>query len=279
MIHMSVTNFIPTVWSARLNERFKKELVFGNIVNHDYEGEIQGQGSAVKINSIGDVTIGDYDKTVGVGDPEELNSDQKQLIIDQAKYFNFQVDDIDQAQANVELLDKGIIEAAYGLANVADQYIASFYTEVQAGNTIGDDTTPIVPTKENAYDHLIDLGVLLDENSVPEGDRFVVVPAWFYGLLVKDPRFTVDRDVIRTGYVGNINNMDVYKSNNVPNNAGTKYKIIGGHKSAISFAGQVDSVEAYRPEKQFSDAIKGLQVYGAKCIKPEGLVVLTANRS
>lgn len=276
---MSVNNFIPTIWSARLNERFKKELVFGNIVNNDYEGEIQGQGSVVKINSIGDVTIGDYNKTTGIGDPEELNSDQKQLVIDQAKYFNFQVDDIDRAQANVDLLEKGIIEAAYGLANVADQYIASFYTEVKAGNTIGDDTTPIVPTKENAYDYLIDLGVILDENSVPESDRFVVVPAWFYGLLVKDPRFTVDRNVLLTGYVGNIDNMNVYKSNNIPNITGAKYKIIAGHKSAISFAGQVDSVEAYRPEKQFSDAIKGLQVYGAKCIKPEGIAVLTANRS
>ncbi|KGR90183.1 P22 coat protein - protein 5 domain protein [Ureibacillus massiliensis 4400831 = CIP 108448 = CCUG 49529] len=276
---MTVNNFIPTIWSARLNERFQKALVYGNIVNHDYEGEIQGQGSVVKINSIGDVTIGDYNKSTGIGNPEELNSDQKQLVIDQAKYFNFQVDDIDRAQANVDLLEKGIVEAAYGLANVADQYIASFYTEVKAGNTIGDDTTPIVPTKENAYDYLIDLGVVLDENDVPESDRFVVVPAWFYGLLVKDPRFTVDRNVLLTGYVGNIDNMNVYKSNNVPNNIGSKYKIIAGHKSAISFAGQVDSVEAYRPEKQFSDAIKGLQVYGAKCIKPEGIAVLTANRS
>ena len=276
---MTVNNFIPTIWSARLNERFQKALVYGNIVNHDYEGEIQGQGSVVKINSIGDVTIGDYNKSTGIGNPEELNSEQKQLVIDQAKYFNFQVDDIDKAQANVDLLEKGIVEAAYGLANVADQYIASFYTEVKAGNTIGDDTTPIVPLKENAYDYLIDLGVILDENDVPESDRFVVVPAWFYGLLVKDPRFTVDRNVLSTGYVGNIDNLNVFKSNNVPNNAGAKYKIIAGHKSAISFAGQVDSVEAYRPEKQFSDAIKGLQVYGAKCIKPEGIAVLTANRS
>jgi hypothetical protein len=84
---------------------------------------------------------------------------------------------------------------------------------------------------------------------------------------------------MRTGFVGSIDNMSVYKSNNVPNTTGMKYKIIAGHKSAISFAGQVDSVEAYRPEKQFSDAIKGLQVFGAKCIKPEGIAVLTANKS
>lgn len=275
---MAVQNFIPTIWSARLNEGFKKALVYGNCVNTDYEGEIKGLGSAVKINSVGAVTIDNYDKSKGINKPQELDSAQTTLTINQAKYFNFQVDDIDKAQANVDLLDAGIKEASYGLANVADQYIANFYTEVKSGNTIGDDTTPIVPTIANAYDYLVDLGVILDENDVPEINRFVVVPSWFYGLLLKDPRFTKEIDVMRTGFVGNIDNMAVFKSNNVPNTAGAKYKIIAGHKSAISFAGQVDSVEAYRPESQFSDAVKGLHVYGAKCIKPEGIVVLTANR-
>ncbi|WP_336078133.1 P22 coat protein - protein 5 domain protein [Paenibacillus sp. 203] len=276
---MTVQNFIPTIWSARLNESLKKNLVYGNVVNTDYEGEIQGQGSTVKINSIGAVTIGNYDKVAGIGNPQELDATQKTLVIDQAKYFNFQVDDVDAAQANVNLLDGGIVEASYGLANVVDQYLAGFYTEVKAENTIGNDTTPVIPTKDTAYDLLIDLGVLLDENNVPESERFVVVPAWYYGLLLKDARFTKDPNIIRTGYVGDIDGMTVYKSNNVPNTAGAKYKIIAGHKSAISFAGQVDSVEAFRPEKQFSDAVKGLQVFGAKCIKPEALAVLTANKS
>ncbi|MEE4562789.1 P22 coat protein - protein 5 domain protein [Paenibacillus polymyxa] len=276
---MSVQNFIPTIWSARLNESLKKNLVYGNVVNTDYEGEIKGQGSTVKINSIGAITIGNYDKVAGIGNPQELDATQKTLVIDQAKYFNFQVDDVDAAQANVNLLDGGIVEASYGLANVVDQYLAGFYTEVKAENTMGNDTAPIVPTKDTAYDLLIDLGVLLDENNVPESERFVVVPAWYYGLLLKDARFTKDPNIIRTGYVGDIDGMTVYKSNNVPNTAGAKYKIIAGHKSAISFAGQVDSVEAFRPEKQFSDAVKGLQVFGAKCIKPEALAVLTANKS
>ncbi|MFK4439660.1 P22 phage major capsid protein family protein [Paenibacillus sp. RC21] len=276
---MTVQNFIPTIWSARLNESLKKNLVYGNVVNTDYEGEIQGQGSTVKINSIGAVTIGNYDKVAGIGNPQELDATQKMLVIDQAKYFNFQVDDVDAAQANVNLLDGGIVEASYGLANVVDQYLAGFYTEVKAENTMGNDTTPVIPTKDTAYDMLIDLGVLLDENNVPESERFVVVPAWYYGLLLKDARFTKDSNIIRTGYVGDIDGMTVYKSNNVPNTGGAKYKIIAGHKSAISFAGQVDSVEAFRPEKQFSDAVKGLQVFGAKCIKPEALAVLTANKS
>ncbi|MGG1618395.1 P22 coat protein - protein 5 domain protein [Paenibacillus sp. NRS-1782] len=276
---MSVQHFIPTIWSARLNESLKKNLVYGNVVNTDYEGEIKGQGSTVKINSIGAVTIGNYDKVAGIGNPQELDATQKTLVIDQAKYFNFQVDNVDAAQANVNLLDGGIVEASYGLANAVDQYLAGFYTEVKAENMIGNDTASIVPTKDTAYDLLIDLGVLLDENNVPESERFVVVPAWYYGLLLKDARFTKDSNIIRTGYVGDIDGMIVYKSNNVPNSGGAKYKIIAGHKSAISFAGQVDSVEAFRPEKQFSDAVKELQVFGAKCIKPEALAVLTANKS
>lgn len=276
---MSVANFIPTIWSARLNESLKKSLVFGNVVNTDYEGEISGQGSTVKINTIGAVTIGTYDKAVGAGDPEELDSSQTTLTVDQAKFFNFKVEDIDKAQANVNLLEGGMKEAAYGLADVIDQYIASLYTGVKAGNTIGDDTTPVVPTKDNAYDYLVDLGVKLSENNVPKSDRFVIVPEFFYGLLQKDPRFTKDSNVLATGYIGDVNGMKVYTSNNVPNTAGTKYKVIAGHKSAISFAQQVDSVEAYRPEKSFSDAVKGLQLYGAKVIKPEALTVMTVNKA
>lgn len=276
---MAVTNFIPTIWSARLLEGLKKSLVYGSVVNTDYEGEITGQGSTVKINSIGAVTIGTYDKATGTGDPEELNSAQTTLTVDQAKFFNFKVEDIDKAQSNVNLIDGAMKEAAYGLADVVDQYVAGLYTGVAAGNTIGDDTTPIVPNSSTAYDNLVDLGVKLDEANVPQSDRFVVVPAWFYGLLLKDARFTKDSNVLATGYVGDVNGMQVFKSNNVPNTTGTKYKIIAGYKGAISFASQIDSVEAYRPEKSFADAVKGLQLYGAKLVRPTGIAVLTANKS
>jgi hypothetical protein len=105
----------------------------------------------------------------------------------------------------VDLLSGGIVEASYGFANLVDQYIAGYYTEVKARNVIGNDTTPIVPTSATAYDLLVDLRVILDENDVLEGDRFVVVPAFFYGLLVKDPRYTKDANVMRTGFVGSIN--------------------------------------------------------------------------
>lgn len=276
---MAITNFQTTVWSTRLNESLKKNLVYGNVVNNNYEGEIKEQGQTVKINSIGAVTIGTYDKSTGMGTPEELTDSSLSLVIDQAKYFNFRVDDIDKAQSNADILDGAIREASYGLANVVDQYIAALYVGADAGNLIGNDTTPIVPTTSNAYDYLVDLGVKLDEANVPEIDRFVIVPAWVYGLLLKDARFTADKNIIATGYIGQVNNMQVFKSNNVPNTSGAKYKIMAGYKGAISLATQIVNTEAYRPESFFADAVKGLQLYGAKLIKPTGIAVLTANKA
>lgn len=283
---MSLENFIPELWSARLLVSLRKFLVYGQdgVVNRDYEGEIQQMGDTVRINSIGPVTIGTYTKNTNINDPETLTDAQTTLTIDQAKYFNFQVDDIDRAQQNPKVMDQAMQEAAYALRDAADQYIAGLYAGVAAGNTIGDDTTPIVPTKTDAYEYLVDLGVKLTDAKVPMDGRWVVVPPWFYGLLLKDDRF-VDAskagttEGLRNGQVGMAAGFTVLQSHNVPNTAGAKYKIIAGHSMAISYAEQINKVEAYRPEKRFADAVKGLHLYGAKLVRPGAIAVMTANKA
>ncbi len=283
---MALDNFIPTIWSARLLVNLQKALVYGQtgVVNRDYEGEIKNVGDTVKINAIGAITVGDYTKNSTISDPSALTSSQPMLEINQAKYFNFYVDDIDSVQTKPKVMDAAMREAAYSLRDAADQYIASLYTGVAAGNTIGDDSSPIVPTASNAYEYLVDMGVLLDEANVPQAGRWVIVPPWFYGLLLKDDRFvkagTAATDAtLRNGQVGEAAGFTVLKSNNVPNDSGTKYKIIAGHPMAWSFAEQILKVEAYRPHNRFADAVKGLHVYGAKLVRSSAIAVLTANRS
>jgi hypothetical protein len=206
------------------------------------------------------------------------------LSIDQGKYFNFAVDDVDKAQANANVMAEAMDRSGYGLRDKADQFIASHYTEVPAANLLGDDTTPVVPTATTAYEKLVDLGVLLDEANVPPNGRFVIVPSWFHGLLLKDDRFvkagTSKTDAtLANGQVGEAAGFNVLKSNNTPNTSGTKYKIIGGHKMAFSYAEQIVKVEAYRPQARFSDAVKGLHVYGGKLVRPYCWAVLTASKS
>jgi len=268
---MSVKNFIPQIWSARLLANLDKSFVYPSAVNRDYEGEIKQFGDTVKINQMGNVTVKDFTGTLT--DPEDLTSTQQLLTIDQRKSFNFKVEDVDKAQSNVNLIDKGMERAGVAIADVIDQYLATFVKDaaIKMGNT----TTPIAITKENAYDTLVDLGVALNKKNVSKQGRFAILPPEFIGLLSKDPRFTKNESVLANGVVGVVAGFDLRESNNVPVTA-SKYSILAGTTEGISFAGQVTEVEAYRPEKGFSDAMKGLYVYGCKVVQPDALCCLTA---
>ncbi|MCD8027142.1 MAG: hypothetical protein LUF02_00420 [Erysipelotrichaceae bacterium] len=159
---MSVANFIPTLWSARLLEHLDKDHVYVNLLNRDYEGEIKNFGDTVKVNQLGDVTIGDYEANGTISDPEQLTGEQQTLTIDQAKYFNFMIDDIDDAQTNPKLMDSAMERAAYGLADVSDQYAANLLAvNVSSDNIIGSDDAAETVTSANAYEYLVQLGVKL----------------------------------------------------------------------------------------------------------------------
>jgi hypothetical protein len=281
-----INNFIPKVWSVKILKALEKFHIFGSsaCANREYEGEIQDKGSSVKINSIGDITIKDYSRNTDIDGAEELNDAGQELIIDQGKYFNFGVDDVDKVQANANVMAEAMSRAGYGLRDKVDIFVAANHIYVPSANFVGSDTSPIIPTKADAYDYLVDLGIKLDEANVPSEGRFAIVPPWFEGLLLKDSRFVAagtskTDEVLRNGMIGRAAGFDIYKSNNTPNTAGTLYKVIAGHPMAYTFAEQIVKTEAYRPEKRFSDAVKGLHVYGGKLIRPSCWAVGTFNKS
>jgi hypothetical protein len=283
---MSLT-FIPTVWAARLLTALEKSLVYGqtHVCNRLYDGEVRAAGNTVKIASVGEVDVNDYIKDSDIADPVALTDSAQNLLIDQQKYFNFYVDSVDQAQQNVDVLDEAMSSAAYKLRDVADTYLAGLMdAAVLAENKIGSTVTPIIPTKDDAYEYLVDLSVKLDEGNVPNHGRFLIVPAWFHGLLLKDDRFvrsgtaTGDRRLMN-GEAGEAAGFTILKSNNVPNTTGEKYKIIAGHRIATTYVEQVVDIKTYQPEKRFGDAVKGLHVYGAKVVRPTALACLIANKS
>ncbi|MCY8932512.1 phage capsid protein [Bacillus atrophaeus] len=284
---MALNNFIPTLWSARLLYNLQKNLVYGQpgVINRDYEGEIKNLGDSVTINNIGRVSVGDYTKNADMDSPQTLDDQSRKLVITEMKYFNFQIDDVDKIQQNPKLMDEAMKEAAYALKNKADSFIASQY--VNAAHTIGSDSNVVSPTKNDAYEYLVDLSVKLDEADVPEQGRWAVVPPWYEGLMLKDDRFVKagnmsSEDRLMNGVVGQAAGFLILKSNNAPVSTpegGTEnHKIIAGHNIAWSYADQAAQVEAYRPEKRFADAVKGLHLYGAKVTRPEALAVLSAAR-
>ncbi len=278
-------NFIPTVWTARLLKALEKALVYGQagVVNRDYEGEISQRGDSVKIASIGDPTVDDYVKDTDIT-AEALTDAEQTLLIDQAKYFNFIVDDLDRAQQNVNVMDEAISRAAYKLRDTADKYIAASYTLVPSGNTVASNSSPDLALATGvAYKHLVDLKVKLDEANVPTEGRFVIVPPFFHGALLHDSRFIGSGPKgearLVNGEVGEAAGFRVLNSNNVPVESSTYYKVIAGHSMAYSFADQVNKIEAYRKEKGFGSGVKGLHVYGGKLVRPNAWAVGTVKNA
>ncbi len=114
---MAITNFIGEVWAAQILQSLQKSLVYGQagVINRDYEGDVKGKGDTVRITAHGPITIDNYNKVTGIGDPEELDDASATLEITQAKYFNFRIEDIDKAQMNVRLMESATRDAAYQL--------------------------------------------------------------------------------------------------------------------------------------------------------------------
>lgn len=281
---MAVTGFIPKLWSARLLNALDKSHVFANVVNRDYEGEIKKMGDTVHINTIGAVTIGTYTQNTDFSSgPETLATTDQTLTIDQAKYFNFQVDDIDAAQAAGDIMDKAMTRAAYGLADASDKYIAGILAgAADATNLVS--STAVALTSSNVYENVVKMRTILDKANVPTAGRWLVIPPEMYALILLDDRFVktggeMAEGILRTGLVAQAAGFDIYLSNNcvsVNSNSTDTYTIVGGVDSAATYAEQIVSTEAYRPEKRFADAVKGLHVYGAKVVDKAQLACLKA---
>ncbi|MEE8702049.1 coat protein [Bifidobacterium crudilactis] len=271
---MAITNFIPEIWSANLLQPLQKAEVFGSVVNHDYEGDISNVGDTVHITTLANVTVDDYKPHTDIS-IEALDDTQQSLLIDQSKYFGFEVDDVEKRQAANDVIAPATANAAYQLADAADKFLSTLMAAgADAGNKLPA-VTSVDPAK--LYDTIVDLGVKLDEANVPSEGRWVVVNPAQYGLLLKDTRFINASDAahgtLLNGIVGEAAGFSVRKSNNIPT-AEAVATIIAGSTIAATFAEQITSVEATRKEKGFADIVKGLHLYGAKVVRPKALATV-----
>ena len=271
---MAIQNFISTVWSENLYQALDKQYIAVSNCNRDYEGEIREKGNTVKICGLGKVNVSDYQKNANMSNPATLSDNVRELVIDQAKYFNFQIDDMDRAQSTPKLMEAAMKNAADALADEADKYVFGLCGE--AGTTITETNVTI----DNVIDLLIDARTQLFANNVsdPHDIVFEVTPE-IAGLILKAKvsLATDNTDALENGCIGSIGGCKVYVSNNIlreESDAGITHKCVARTKRAIAFAEQLSEIDAYRPELRFADAVKGLHLYGAKVVYPTEMVLL-----
>jgi len=280
---MAIIRFRPEIWSALLLASLKKAHVYAGLSNRNYEGEIKAAGDTVRVTSISRPIINTYSRNADIS-YEELDDAQRTLVVDQEKYWAFSVDDVDAAQAKGSVMPEAMREAAYGVSDVVDAYVASFYTQVQSANQVGTVAVPVA-TPTAFYDSiLVPLGVKLDEASVPAEGRWAVIPPWLHGRAQRDDRFvradaSGSTETLRRGHIGTAAGFEIYKSNNAPLVTGDDYAVLAGTSDAMTFADQITKTEAIRSEVRFADRMRGLYVYGGKVMRPDGLATAVASQT
>ena len=278
-------NFIPNVWAAGINRELERLCVFVEDCNTQYEGTVKKQGESVTILGVGKPTITTISKAGGkreLGDPETIADTSVIMYINQLSTFNYQIDDIDEAQAkeNVDGTLKG--ETSEALANEIDKFVASKAADDNAPKLYDDPV--VIGSKEgeegkeyvlDAVDKAIEK---LQENDVADSTPIVItVSPKFFRHFKKAYRFedTNNSSILKNGKIGMYGNVTVKRSNNVYKKDGVEY-IMVRTKRAIAFAKPHTHTEAMRSTKWFCDVIRGFVLYDAKIVRPKEMVVIHA---
>lgn len=271
---MAYGNFKPTVWSKYIQHELEQKAILSEWCNKKFEGEAK-HNKTVKVLGVGKPTIGNY-TGAKIGAPETLEDTSVFLTIDQAKFFNFMVDDVDRAQSIPGLMEALMQEATRAMAQERDKYVASM--ALNAGTK-----SASVTQVDSAADAkaAIDEGILaLREYDVDSSMDVVIEIPWFVYNYFRDSLVELKTDndeLLKKGIIGMYDGCYVRPTNNIYKSSTDYYAMIRT-KNAIAFAGGIDEVEAYRPEELFSDAIKGLNTFGAKVVRPKELFAMRVKK-
>lgn len=263
---MAVTHFIQTIWSKSILDKLEIDCKLVADCHRKYEGDCK-QAQSVKILGVGDVTIGDYERGKDI-DIEDMGDESQMLVIDQAKYFAFYVDDVDKAQSVPGLPESFQEKAVHGLAVARDTFVANLIKS--ATNSVTAEALT-----EDGIKKAIDKAIVkLRERNFNEEGVIELTPAAYNEFKNKLITLSTNNpDFIKRGIVGMYDGFEVKMSNNLAKDSTHSYCDIRG-KKAIAFAAQLEKVEACKAEKRFADIVKGLDVYGGKVIDNDRIEVI-----
>ena len=291
--------FLPSVYSRKVLNFFRKASVIEGITNTDYAGEISAYGDSVKIIKEPVISVSDYTRGSDTS-ATKLTDQEINLVVDNAKAFKFIVDDIETNMSHVNFKEVASSSAAYALKDSYDAAVlATMFSGVSASSPdhiIGSDSGTADATMSHATNSVDLLGSdgtgvdaldlmarmarKLDDQNVPEEGRWFVAGPQFYEELGKSGSkllsvdFNAGQGSIRNGLVssGKLRGFDMYKSNNIAATSSASGKVMAGHMSSTATANTILSTEVIRDPSSFGDIVRGLHVYGAKVLRPEALV-------
>lgn len=269
-------HFIPEIFSKKLQAKFYANTVLAEVTTNEYEGEISGQGDKVNIRAVPAVTVADYTGSLSYAD---VTSSTIELNINKAKSYAFKVDDILRQQADIDFMNAAAEDAAQNMKIAIETDV---FANVGAGSSLTDVNSSEAGTNAgNILGHILTAGRTLDENNIPETERFMIIDPATAAIIknsdLKQAYLTGDAESpIRNGNIGMIDRFTVYVSNNLPS-SGSVTTGLFGHPKAVAYASQMTNTETVRLESAFGDGVRGLAVYGYKVIIPTAIGEIKLN--
>ena len=307
-------NFAPEIFSQKVLKFFRRASVVEDITNTDYAGEIENFGDTVRIIKEPTVTVSTYSRG-SVVNPQDLADDQITMVVDQANAFAFKIDDIEERHSHVNFealatssgafalkrkYDKTVLQAMSDGAGIAASAVSgTTLTTTAAAGTLGTANAPInIETDDNGINLMLAMARLLDDESVPEENRWFVAPPIFYekcfqaGNKIAEVQVSGDAtSPLRNGLatVGTLAGFRCYKTTALNSTGGTDQVtltdasatlatdgseniVLAGHMSSTSTASHIAKTEVVRSTESFSDVIRGLHVFGQKVLRQEAIV-------
>lgn len=273
---MSITTLNKELWSSLLIKGTRGRLAFQDVVKNI--GKVTGK--QVHFSDLGTINISDYVKGTPLNN-QELTDSGIDLDLDQQKYFSCSIEDIDNAQTDVNIMTEVTRKGTAGLKKTIDSYIGSLHAGSGITTDLGTTTTPIEINSSNVLTYLRSIARKMDEAEADSSTRWIVIPPWFKEkLFIALPQLdTNNSEMLRTGYVGAFAGLKIYMSSNVANTSGAKWKIMAGDSDSIRFGMNVEKIEGLRDPNQFGDILRGLTVFGAVVTEASTLACLTANEA
>lgn len=280
-------NFSPVIYSQKVQKFFRTASVVEAITNTDYAGEIENFGDTVNIIKEPTVSVQAYTRGAAVN-PQNIQDDQLQLVVDQANAFAFKVDDIEERHSHINFESVATSSGAYALKNEYDKnVIAAMFAGPSAsspdhvigtdgsGVDVGFDTSEVDPV-----DLISKHARLLNKQDVPEENRWFLGSPEFMEQLGQTSSKLMDDTTgnaapLRNGkvYSGKIMNMEIYMTNNfAASSTANYYKVLSGHMSSTATANHIAKIEVIRDTDSFSDVVRGLHVFGRKVLRDVALV-------
>ena len=277
-------NFLPIIYSQKVQKFFRTASVVEDITNTDYAGEIENFGDTVNIIKEPTITVSSYTRG-GQINIQNLAVAQLQLTVDQANAFAFKVDDIEERQSHINFEALATSSGAYALKDSYDEnVIAAMFSG--AGTTVGSDgsgtDTGFGSSETDPTDILANSAKRLHAADVPTDNRWFLGTPEFYEQLGQASAKLMDASVtgdgtspLRNGNVmdGQVNGFRLYMTNNFAASSTSNYfKVMFGHMSSTATANQIAKTEVVRDPDSFADIVRGLHIFGRKVLRTEALI-------